>query len=265
VELRSVTARRVGAVAAALAVAGGGAALLAHPAGSKTAAGGLSLSPVVIEQTAKAGAVTTVTVGNHSTKSLAVTVAARPWKQSVTGAAEPNRRATLSDIEVSATDFTLKPHAQKTLTVKLASLPAAGYRYGALEVIGLPPGADTQKGLVTGYRLVGNLRMDPATAVYKLSPGKVTTATLGGTKMLALPVTNEGNTVKAVSGDVDLKGPLGTRSRGIASVRILPGQTVDLGLQPVKGLVAGAYKATIELDQETLTDKVTRSVRIKKR
>ena len=137
-ELRSVTARRVGAVAAALAVAGGGAALLAHPAGSKTAAGGLSLSPVVIEQTAKAGAVTTVTVGNHSAKSLAVTVAARPWKQSVTGAAEPNRRATLSDIEVSAADFTLKAHAQKTLTVTLASLPSAGYQYGALEVIGLP-------------------------------------------------------------------------------------------------------------------------------
>ena len=77
--------------------------------------------------------------------------------------------------------------------------------------------------------------MDPATAVYKLSTGKVTTATLRGTKMLVLPVTNAGNTVKAVSGDVDLKGPLGTRSRDIASQRILPGQTVDLGLPAGQG------------------------------
>jgi hypothetical protein len=257
----------MGAVAAVLAVAGGGAALLAHatPAGSRTAAGGLSLSPVVVEQTAKAGAVATVTVGNHSAKTLDVTVAARPWTQSHTGAAQPNRRATLSDVELSASSFTLKARGDKTLTVTLASVPSAGYEYGALEVIGLPPGADRAKGVVTGYRLVGNLRMDPATPVYKLATGKVTTATLDGTRMLALPVTNKGNTVKAVTGNVDLKGPLGTRNRDIASVRILPGKTVDVGLQPAKGLVPGTYRAKIELDQGTLTDKVTRSVRIKKR
>jgi hypothetical protein len=264
VESRFVTARRAGVVAAAVAVAGAGAALLALPAGSKTAAGGLSLSPVVIEQTAKAGTVATVTVGNHSTKTLAVTVAARPWKQSVTGAAEPNRRDTLSALDLSASDFTLKPHTERTLTVKLAALPSAGYLYGALEVIGLPPGADTGKGLVTGYRLIGNVRLDPATPVLKLATGKVTTANLDGTRMLALPVTNRGNTVKAVTGDVSLKGPLGTRNRDIASVRILPGKTVDVGLLPAKGLAAGAYKAKVELDQSTLTTKVTRSVRVKR-
>ncbi len=115
VELRSITARRAGAVAAAVAVAGGGAALLAHatPARSKTAAGGLAMTPVVIEQTAKAGSATTVTVANRSAHTLAVTVAARPWTQSVTGAAEPNRRETLSNVGVSASAFTFKARTQR--------------------------------------------------------------------------------------------------------------------------------------------------------
>ena len=262
----SVTGRRMGAVAAAVAVVGGGAALLVHatPARSKTATGGLAMSPVVIEQTAKAGAATTVTVANRSGHTLAVTVAARPWKQSVTGAAEPNRRETLSDVDVSASAFTLKARTQRTFTVTLRSVPSAGYEYGALEVIGLPPGADTQKGIVTGYRLIGNLRMDPAQAVLKLATGKVTTASLNGTRMLALPVTNRGNTVKPVSGNVDFKGPLGTRNSDIKSVRILPGKTVDVGLRSASGLAAGAYKATVELDQGGQTTTVHRNVRIKR-
>ena len=174
VELRSITARRAGAVAAAVAVAGGGAALLAHatPARSKTAAGGLAMTPVVIEQTAKAGSATTVTVANRSAHTLAVTVAARPWTQSVTGAAEPNRRETLSNVGVSASAFTLKARTQRAVTVTLESVPSVGYEYGALEVIGLPPGADSHKGIVTGYRLVGNLRMDPATPCSSCPPAR---------------------------------------------------------------------------------------------
>jgi hypothetical protein len=266
VELRSITARRAGAVAAAVAVAGGGAALLAHatPARSKTAAGGLAMTPVVIEQTAKAGSATTVTVANRSAHTLAVTVAARPWTQSVTGAAEPNRRETLSNVGVSASAFTLKARTKRAVTVTLQSVPSVGYEYGALEVIGLPPGADSQKGIVTGYRLVGNLRMDPATPVLKLSTGKVTTVNLDGTRTLALPVTNRGNTVKPITGNVDLKGPLGTRNSSIRSVRILPGKTVDVPLRSTKGLAAGAYKATVELDQGGQTTTVHRNVRIKK-
>ncbi len=57
----------------------------------------------------------------------------------------------------------------------LESVPSVGYEYGALEVIGQrePPGADSHKGIVTGYRLVGNLRMDPATPVLKrFSPAR---------------------------------------------------------------------------------------------
>jgi hypothetical protein len=264
VKFTSVTARRAGAAAALLALAAGGTALLAHaaPAGSKTAAGGLSLSPTLIELTAKPGAGGTVTVANHSAHTLAITVAARPWRQSHTGVAVPNRRKTLSGVTLSDTSFSLKPKAQRVVTV---GLPASGELYGALEVIGLPPNADSKKGIVTGYRLIGSLREDPATPVLELSGGKVTTSGHGSGQRLALPVTNRGNTLTPISGDVDLKGPLGTTSRHIGSVRILPGRTVDVSLGKTRGLTAGRYRARIELDQGDLVTKLTRSVRIKQK
>ena len=37
----------------------------------------------------------TATVANHSAHTLAITVAARPWRQSHTGVTVPNRRSTL--------------------------------------------------------------------------------------------------------------------------------------------------------------------------
>jgi hypothetical protein len=263
VNLTSVTARRAGAVAGVLALAGGGTALLAHatPARSKAATGGLSLSPALIEAPAKAGAGGTVTVANHSAHTLAVTVAARPWRQSRSGATVPNRRTSLRGVTLSATSFNLAPEAQRAVTV---SLPSSGDLYGALEVIGLPPNADKQKGIVTGYRLVGSLRLDPAAPVLSLKAGKVSASGRGSAGELVLPVTNRGNTVKAITGDVDLKGPLGTRSSTIHSVRILPGKTVDVALGRTKGLVAGRYTARIELDQGDYAAKVTRSVRIKR-
>jgi len=264
VKFTSVTARRAGAAAGVLALAAGGTALLAHaaPAGSKAAAGGLSLSPTLIEMTAKPGAGGTVTVANHSAHTLAVTVAARPWRQSRSGATVPNRRKTLAGVTLSATSFSLKPKAQRNLAV---GLPSSGELYGALEVIGLPPDADSQKGIVTGYRLIGSLRLDPVNAVLQLSAGKVTTSGHGAAQELALPVTNRGNSLTPVSGDVDLKGPLGTTSTHIGAVRILPGKTVDVSLGRTKRLVAGLYKARVELDQGDLVAKVTRNVRIKKK
>ena len=263
VKSTSVTARRAAAVAGVFALAGGGVALLAHaaPAGSKAASGGLSLSPTIIEQTAKAGAGGTVTVANHSAHTLAITVAARPWRQSRSGVTVPNRRRTLSGVTLSDESFTLRPKAQRTITV---GLPSSGDLYGALEVIGLPPNADSKKGIVTGYRLIGSLRDNPATPVLKLSAGKVSTSGRGSSRELVLAVTNRGNTVQPVSGDVDLKGPLGTRSTHIRSVRILPRKTVEVSLGRTRGLTAGRYKASIELDQGDLVDKVSRNVRIKR-
>jgi hypothetical protein len=264
VKLASVTARSAGAAAGALVLAAGGAALLAHasPAGSKAATGGLSISPALIEQTAKPGApARTVTVANHSAHTLAVSVAARPWRQPRGGLAVPNRRSTLRGVTLSTTSFTLRPKAQRTVTV---GLPSSGELYGALEVIGLPPHAGSKRGIVTGYRLIGSLRADPATPVLELSAGKVTSSGSGAARVLTLPVTNRGNTVRPVSGDVDLKGPLGTRSSHIGAVRILPRRTVDVSLGRTRGLAAGRYTASIELHQGDLTVKVTRTVRIRR-
>ena len=51
----------------------------------------------------------------------------------------------------------------------LGGAPAGGSLYGALEVIGLPRNAATRKGVVTGYRLIGALRYNPATPTYALT------------------------------------------------------------------------------------------------
>ena len=41
-----------------------------------------------------------------------------------------------------------------------------GSLYGALEVVGLPRNAATRKGVVTGYRIIGALRYNPADRTY---------------------------------------------------------------------------------------------------
>ena len=50
----------------------------------------------------------------------------------------------------------------------LGGAPAGGSLYGALEVVGLPADVGTRKGVVTGYRLIGALRYNPATPTYAL-------------------------------------------------------------------------------------------------
>src|SRR3954451_18594993 len=99
------------ALATALAVLAAGGALIASasgaPARSAAARGGLSLSPALIERTAAPGAGGTVTVANHSGEKLDVTVAARPWRQSLDGSVRPDRRRTLSGVALGAIAFTL--------------------------------------------------------------------------------------------------------------------------------------------------------------
>jgi hypothetical protein len=245
----------------ALAVIGGGAAIAsasgAPAAHSAAAAGGLSITPALIEAKAAAGAGGAVTIANHSTQKLEVTVAARPWKQAAGGAVSPNRRATLADVGLSDRSFALAPGQQQKVAVALRS---AKTLYGALDVVGLPPDAATRKGVVVGYRLIGSLRMDPATPVLKLRTAAI--KAVGG--QLVLPTTNRGNTILPVSGTADLKGALGTRSTSVKSMRILPGETVNLPLGATRALPAGAYTAKIVLKQGKQRTTVTRHVRVKR-
>jgi hypothetical protein len=233
--------RRRLALGLTLAAAAGGAAGAAKAGHAARATGGLSLSPAVVEQKAAAGPLAPFTVVNRSGSTLAVTVAARPWRQASDGTAQPDRRRTLAGVSVAQPAFTLAPGQSAPVGVTVSAVPAAGALYGALEVIGLPPGAKQAKGVVLGYRLIGTLRLTPAVPVHALRARvKVRRRTL------ALDVTNRGNTVDPVTADLTLEQPGGTRRPTVRPLRILPGRTVRLFSSRLRG---NSYRLTARLEQ----------------
>ena len=115
-----------------------------------------------------------------------------------------SRKGTLGSIKLSTSTFTLAPNAEQKVDISLTAAPAGGSLYGALEVIGLPPDADKRTGVVLGYRLVGSLRLPPAQKKLSLSAGQV--KRVG--RAVVLPLTNGGNTIDPISGDITRKAPI---------------------------------------------------------
>jgi len=235
----------LGAVLTALGATGAAAVQGAAAGGSaaQTKDGGLSVMPALIEHDAQPGQLASMTVANRSTAPLDVTVTPRPWAQAVTGKVSPNRRSTLPGVSVSQTKFTLQPGAETVVTANLTSAPSAGYLYGAMEVVGVPTDVAQRKGVVLGYRLVGSIRINPATPKYSITAGNVKAS--GSTAVI--PVKNAGNTIDAVSGSVKVKGAQGTKNLTVAAVKILPGKTVNLPAGTK--LAKGSYTATVTLNQ----------------
>jgi hypothetical protein len=254
--------------AAAVLVAAAGGAVIARAddeskARGAQAAGGLSVSPVKIEQPA-VGVPRVVTVANNSRETLTVAVTARPWTQSSSGLVSPNRRSTLPAIAVSEGAFTLAPKTNKQVTVTQQSAPAGGSLYGALEVVGLPSDIARRKGVVAGYRIVGAVRLNPATPTYSIKAGSAKVVASGETRMLALTLRNAGNTLEPVSGTVRLRGPLGTRQASVRATKILPGKSIALALVSVKGLPAGSYTAAVTLRQGSERINLSKRIRVRR-
>jgi hypothetical protein len=210
-------------------------------------AGGLSLSPAVVEHAAKVGAVGSVVVDNTSAVPLKVTVTPRPWLQSRTGTVVPDRsRTLLADVAVGARSFTLAPNTRRSVSLTLRRGPSGGSLFGSVDVTGLPTSsAGKGSGVVAGYRLIGSLRLQPGTKKLRLRAGS---ARVKGSAVL-LAVRNDGNTIDAVSGRVRLTGARGSRTVAIAATKVLPGATVDLALGSIRGLPKGAYTAKVALSQ----------------
>ena len=234
------------------------------PTATTAQTGGVSVSPQILETTARTGATGSATISNTTNKKLKMTVRARPWRQSKTGAVAADRRHTLSTVTVSATSFTLAPGASRTVSLRLRRVPAAKSVYGALDVVGKP--TKTGKGINVAYRLVSSLRFNPTASARKLrlKAGKASTSGRGSSRALVLAVANRGNTVDPVSGTVNVSGSGGGRSGGIAPLRIIPGKRVNLRLVSLSGFSRGNYKATVTLNQggRNLMS-VTRSFKIK--
>jgi hypothetical protein len=221
--------------------------------GSSLAAGGLSVSPPIVEKVAAPGPVGSVKVNNTTSGPLKIAVAVRPWVQARSGAVRPDRKKSLSSrVRVSAAAFTLAPGTSKVVDLKLLGTPGSGSLYGSIEVVGTPPKASSKSsGITAAYRIVGSLRLNPTAArrVLRLQVGTVRTAGSGARRVIAGAVRNAGNTVDEVSGTARITGPGGSRSIAIAKTRILPGAIVDLGLGSVRGLRAGSYTARVSLFQ----------------
>jgi hypothetical protein len=237
----------------------GGVALAAdnHGAHAAQTPGGLAISPAILTHAPQPGALGTMTVTNRSAAPLTVTVTPRPWTQSAAGDFSA-RKGTLGAVKVSTSSFTLAPNAEQRVDVSLTAAPAGGSLYGALEVIGLPADADKRSGVVLGYRLVGSLRLPPAQKKLSLSAGQV--KRVG--RAVVLPLTNGGNTIDPISGDISVKGARGTLNDNIDDLRILPGKKVNLEL--AGSLKSGSYSATVTLEQggtKLLTAKRRFSVR----
>jgi hypothetical protein len=213
---------------------------------SALAAGGLSISPAILEHRATVGGVGTVVVSNTANTPLKVTVTPRPWRQARSGAVSPNRSKTLrSSVKVSATSFTLAAGTKRNVAVSLTKKPAGGALFGALEVVGKPTTKPTGNGITAQYRLISSLRLTAAKARHGVRIGD---ARVSG-KSAVVAVRNTGNTVDPVAGSVRLVGPRGTLNNAIAAVRVLPGALVDLKLSALSALPKGTYTATISLTQ----------------
>ncbi len=216
------------------------------------AAGGLSISPAIVEHLARPGTVGSIEVKNSTSTPLAITVAARPWRQARSGAVAPNRRRTLAkQVRVSAGSFTLAPGARRSVAFTLLRAPSSGSLYGAMEIIGKPPKPKKRSGIVAAYRLVGSMRLNPAAARralrLRLSSPRVTGR--GAKRAIKVALRNTGNTVDPVRGTARVSGSRGSRTISIADKRIVPGATVDLPLGAVKGLPKGSYRARVSLFQ----------------
>ena len=183
-----------GVVAAGLLVGGGGAVLAQSGTAQNSRIaqdqGGLVVAPLEVDRAATAGATNSLTVENRSKEALSIEVKARPWTVSGAGDVAPNRRSTLGGVRVTDGTFTLAPGQARNVTVALGGVPSGGSLYGALEVVGLPADIAKRKGVITGYRLVGPLRYQPAAKRYALKAG-----TLKVSKgNVVLPVRSTGNT-----------------------------------------------------------------------
>ena len=254
--------RTVLATGAALAAVGAtqiAAAEPAKPLAAATQGSGLSVTPSVLETTARRNASATATIGNSTGRKLSVTVRVRPWRQARSGTVAADRRRRLSGVGVNVSSFTMPAGARRSVRVSLRRMSSKRSQYGALEIVGRP--ARRRRGINVTYRLVSSVRFNPTARARRYSLGAGQLRRSGRT--LSLQVRNRGNTVDPVGGRAQITGPAGGASAAITSVRILPGKLVNVRLATLPRMRRGSYTARISLRQRGRTRlTVTRRFRI---
>jgi len=235
----SVKTRRV---AAPMMIAGVG---MFGGAATAQAAGGLSVTPAVLEHSAKVGTVGSMALNNSTNENLRVTVTVRPWGQQLNGAVVPDLRTSLSHwVRPTSRSFTIRPGQRRPITLRMYHRTRSGSLYAGVDVFGKPTNTRGRKGIIPQYRIVSKLRLNALRKRYRLRTGA---AQLRGGQII-LPVRNLGNTIDPIGGTYRISGP-SSRSGTAAAIAALPGKLIALNLGATRGLRKGRYTIAATVTQ----------------
>jgi hypothetical protein len=219
------------------------------PAARVAQQGGVSITPALVETTAKKGTVGTVTVKNTTKDAMRVTINVRPWIQNrANGSVVLNTRASLSPyVRASPASFTLKP-GQRKIRFRMVRLTASGSLYAGFQVFAKQVKAKARNGIVPQWDLRGKMRLNPRSKRPNLKLGSTRVLGRGNGRSLILEVRNLGNTLDPVGGSVRITGP-SARNANVPSIAVVPGQVVQLKGGALSGMKAGNYTASWTINQ----------------
>jgi hypothetical protein len=211
--------------------------------------GGVSITPAVLEATARRGRVGTFTVRNTTRDTLRVTVTVRPWIQNRnTAQVALNKRASLTPyVRASPQTFNLRP-GTRTVRLNMRRMTSAGSLYGGFQVFARQRRPRARNGIIPQWDLVGRLRLNPRSKRPNLRVGATDVVGRGNNRALILAVRNVGNTLDPVGGTVRITGPT-PRNATIPQVSVVPGQVVYLKGGGLRGMARGNYTATWSVTQ----------------
>jgi hypothetical protein len=211
--------------------------------------GGVSITPALVEKTARKGNVGSVTVKNTTKDTMRVTVNVRPWIQNrATGGVVLNTRASLSSfVKASPASFNLPP-GQRTVKLNMVNLTRNGSLYAGFQVFAKQVKKKSRNGIIPQWDLRGKLRLNPTSKKPNLKLGSTRVLGSGANRSLILEVRNLGNTLDPVGGTVNITGP-SPRNATVPQIAVVPGQVVQLKGGSLKGLKAGNYTASWSVTQ----------------
>ena len=214
------------------------------PVAKATQQGGVSITPALVEKTAKRGTIGTITIKNTTKDTMKVTVNVRPWIQNRnTGSVVLNTKASLAPyVRASPQSFNLPP-GERRVTFNMRRMTASGSLYAGFQVFAKQVKAKARNGIVPQWDLRGKMRLNPTRKNPNLRIGNTDVAGRGNNRSLILAVRNTGNTLDPVGGTVSITGPT-ARNATIPQVGIVPGQVVYLKGGALRGMKAGNYTAT---------------------
>jgi hypothetical protein len=209
------------------------------------AAGGLSVTPAVLEHSATRGTVGAMTLNNSTNETLRVTVTVRPWRQELNGNVLSDLTNTLSRyVRATHTTYTLRAGQKRPVTLRAYHIPHGGSLYGGVDVFGKPTNTKGRKGIIPQYRIISKLRLNASHKIYKWRTG----AAQIRQGAVILPVRNLGNSIDPIGGTYSITGPSG-RSGTMKAIAALPTKLIGLNLGYTRGMKKGTYTINATVTQ----------------